>query len=221
AMRDGEEPTWALPIDLPDDGTGAFTRTWPYYGFPTMEDCLAEVEDEGVEVFFDPYISSGSLRFQTRVGNPVKYGGFELPVTVPESAVTGLHVKEDGSSQLTGVIYAGNGTDVDQLTAYAGHGPYTIPIRDAYRAAKDIKSTAQLQRIADADLAAHYSPVVQWSFGVRLDDTVTAAMVKPGRVLHMHVNGDEWIPDGLVDQRVIGLSGDLTQNVTLEVQANG
>ncbi|MEQ6899289.1 hypothetical protein, partial [Microbacterium sp. KR10-403] len=42
AMRDGEEPTWALPIDLPDDGTGAFTRTWPYYGFPTMEDCLAE-----------------------------------------------------------------------------------------------------------------------------------------------------------------------------------
>lgn len=220
AMRVDSQPLWYLPIDLPDDGTGSFTRTWQYYGFASMEDCLREVEDEGAEIYFDPYLAGGQLRFQARVGAPITLGTFDLPVTAPETAVVGLQVTEDGSSQLTGVIYAGNGTDADQITAPSLHGarPITIPIRDEYRSAKDIKDVAQLQRIADADLNAHYDPIVQWSFGVRLDDDVTAAVVKPGRLLRMDVQGDEWIPDGVVTQRVIGVSGDLTQTVKVEVQ---
>lgn len=221
AMRDGAELTWGLPIDLPADGAGSFSRTWPFYAFATMDDCLREVEDEGGEIYFDPYLSGSTLRFATRVGKPITGGAIDLPVTAPQTRVLGLEVTEDASKQLTGVIYGGNGTDVKQLTAWAGHGPYTIPIRDAYRSQKDIKSVAQLQRIADADLADHFDPVVQWSFGVRLAAPVTAAHVKPGRLLRMDVQGDEWIPDGLTTQRVIGVSGDLTDTVKVEVQAYG
>lgn len=221
AMRDGAEPTWALPIDLPADGTGSFTRKWEYYGFFTMDDGLREIEGEGVEVYFDPHLDGGNLRFQTRVGNPITGGSFDLPVTADKSRVTKLQVTEDGSKQLTGVIYAGNGTEADTVTAWAGHGPYTIPIRDAYRSAKDVKSVAQLQRMADADLAEHFDPLVQWSFSVRLDDTVRAAHVKPGRLLNMQVDDDEWIEDGMYTQRVIGVSGNLTSTVSLEVQSHG
>ena len=220
AMRVDDQPLWYLPIDLPADGSGSFTRTWPYYGFASMDDCLKELEDEGAEIYLDPYLSAGQLRFQTRVGTPISLASFDLPVTVPGSVVNGLQVTEDGSTQLTGVIYAGNGTDADQVTAWSGHGtrPITIPIRDEYRSAKDVKTVAQLQRIADADLDAHFDPIVQWSFGVRLGEGVPSSAVKPGRTLRMSVQGDEWIEDGTVTQRVIGVSGDLTRNVTLEVQ---
>jgi len=220
AMHDGTEAQWALPIDLPTNSSGTFTRTWRYYEFPTMDDCLRELEDEGAEIFFDPYISSGSLRFATRVGAPYSTGGFDLPVTAEDSRVTDLTVTEDGSKQLTGVIYAGTGQGVDTKTNYAGHGPYTIPIRDAYRSAKDIKNVTQLGRIATADLDGHFSPLVQWSFGVQLDGVPVAAL-KPGRVLRMDVRSDDWIPAGLYTHRVVGVSGDLTDNVKVEVQANG
>jgi len=221
ALHDGTEPQWELPIDLPSDSSGSFTRTWRHYEFATMNDGLEEIEAEGVEVYFDPYLSSGSLRWATRVAAPIALGGFDLPVTSEASSVVGLHVKSDGSKQLTGVIYSGNGAGSKKITAWAGHGPYTIPIRDAHRTADTVKTVAQLQRIADADLAEHFYPVEQWSFGVRLDETVKAAAVKPGRLLRMDVRGDEWIPDGMYTQRVVGVSGDLTQTVTPEVQAYG
>lgn len=221
-MRDFSQPSWMLPIDLPPDGSGSFSRKWDYYGFPTIDDMLSEVEAEGVEVYFDPYIhTDGSLRFQTRVGAPIVGGSFPLSVTAAGSPVTDLQVELDGSKQLTGVLYGGNGTEADTVTAWAGGGPFTIPIRDAYRSAKDVKSVAQLTRIAVADLAEHRDPVEQWSFNVRLGGPVNIGHVRPGRLLDLSVYGDSWIPDGTYRHRVISVSGDLKETVQLEVQSYG
>lgn len=221
-MRDGTQPTWELPIDLPADGSGTFSRKWDYFANPTMDDCLREIEDEGVEIYFDPYLTSaGKLRFETRVGTPITGSSFPLPVSAPESRIEDLVVTRDGTKQLTGVIYAGNGTDADTKTAWAGHGPYNIPIRDAYRSAKDVKSVAQLQRMADADLDAHFNPLEQWSFSVRMGAPVTAAHLKPGRLLQIDVQNDPWLSDGTRTQRVIEVSGDLTDKFKVEVQQHG
>lgn len=214
-------PFWNLPVDLPPDGSGSFTRTWPFYGFATLDDMLREVEAEGAEVFFDPYLTGGSLRWAARVGSPIVGASFDLTVTAPGSRVVGLTVTEDGSKQLTGVIYAGNGMDADKVTAYAGSGPYDIPIRDAYRSMIDVRDPAQLGRIAAAELARYRNPLVQWSFSVQLDDTVRAEHVKPGRLLRMDVRRDDWIPDGVYTQRVIGASGGTGNRVSVEVQAYG
>lgn len=222
-LRDFTQPTWMLPIDLPADGAGTFSRKWDYYQFPTMDDCLRELEKEGVEIYFDPYLTSGgNLRFATRVGTPITGASFDLPVSAEGSHVENLEADEDGSKQLTGVLYAGNGTDADTVTAWAGGGQFTIPIRDAYRSAKGVKSIAQLQRMADADLAEHKDPIEQWSFDVRVDEPVRASHVKPGRLLRMDVRDDPWLPDGVTTQRVIGVSGDLaSQTYQLEVQSHG
>lgn len=221
-LRDFTQPTWMLPIDLPADGSGTFSRKWDYYQFSTMDDCLRELEKEGVEIYFDPYLDNGNLRFATRVGTPITGGSFDLPVSATDSRVTDLDADEDGSKQLTGVLYAGNGTDADTVTAWAGGGPFTIPIRDAYRSAKGVKSLAQLQRMADADLAEHKDPIEQWSIDVRVDAPIRAAHVKPGRLLRMDVRDDPWLSDGVKTQRVVSVSGDLvSQTYQLEVQEHG
>ena len=221
AMRDGAEPAWALPIDLPTDGSGTITRTWEYYRFLTMHDLLVEIEDTGAEVWFDPYLSGGNLRWATRVGAPYTSGTADLPISPNDTAASGVKVTTDGSQQLTGVIYGGNGTEADTLTAWAGEGPYTIPIRDAYRTQKDVDQLAQLQRVADADFAEHRDPTVQWTLTVDMNGDVTPAQVRPGRILRTITKGDEWIPDGITEQRVIGVSGTLDSTVTPEVQAYG
>lgn len=62
------ETQWALPIDLPADGSGTFTASWKNYQVFTIEDLLEQVEAEGAEVVFTPYLTgSGLLRFQTGV----------------------------------------------------------------------------------------------------------------------------------------------------------
>lgn len=222
-MGSGENPAWELPINLPpDEGPGSFTKTWHYYDFTIIDDILRELEDEGVEIFFDPYLSSGNLRFRTRVGKP--YAGdsiIELPVVAPESRVGDLEVTIDGAKRLTGVIYAGTGSEADTKVAGAGHGPYNIPIRDAFRSAKDVKSTAQLQRIADADLAEHFDYIVQRSYTVRLGDPVFAAQLKPGNFIRMDIQGDEWLADLRTTQRILSVSGGLDETVRVESQSYG
>lgn len=222
-MGSDENAAWDLPINLPpDEGPGSVTRSWKYYDFPLIDDMLSEIEAEGVEIYFDPHIAEdGTLRFSTRVARQIALDVFELPVTAPDTRVVDLQITIDGTKQLTGVIYAGVGTEADTKVAGAGHGPYEIPVRDAYRSRKDVKSVAHLQRIADADLEEHFGYVVQRSYGVRLGSPVRAAHVKPGQLLRMDIQNDEWLADLRTTQRILSVSGDLTDTVKVESQSYG
>lgn len=217
---------WDLPIDLPADGSGSLSRQVDFFETVTINDLLKEVEDQaGVTVDFRPYVSSGSLRWEVRVlGASATVGVTDLPVTVEGSHVTGLTVTEDGTKQVTGVLALGNGTGEDMRTAYAptgGSGATEIPVRDEKRSSKDLKTTAQLQRFANAEYAKWSLARESWSFSARLDDDLSAAMLQPGRLLRMDVRGDEWVTDGLRERRVIALSGDLSLSVTPEVDDAG
>lgn len=215
---------WAFPIDLPPDGSGSFSAEWKRYQRLSIDDLLCQVEAEGVEVDFDPYRdAAGNLRWRTRVGAPIVSGYYDLPVTVDESRVIDLDVEENGAKQLSGVHTAGNGTEEDMVTAFAWAmaGPPMV-VRDAFRTSKDVRDPTQLGRISTADLAANRGPVVQWSFSVVVDDELSPAMVTPGTTERMDVRDDEWIDDGLYEQRVIALSGRHGSSiVNVEVQAHG
>jgi len=214
----GGNPEWTLPLDLPGDGAGDISFQWKNYQALTIEDCLKEVEKLGYEVDFEPYLSAGSLRWRVRVAAKIQDGSVDLPVSVDDSPVSGLTVTEDGSSLLTGVFVAGNGSEVDMITAWAGEGGPTTPIRDAWRSAKDITDPEALQKFADAQLALYRNPVVTWKFDVSAS-VVDPSEVAPGRLAYMDVRGDPWVVDGRREGRIISLSGDISSlTMTPEVQ---
>ena len=215
---------WQLPVDLPADGSGTFSAQWKRYQCLTIEDLLAQLESEGCEIDFRPYLTgAGVLRWQTRIGAPgITSGAFDLPITPDGTAVVDLTVTTDGARQVTGAFFVGNGTEADMLTAFStGLGALTIPVRDAYRSAKDVTSVTQLTRLAVAEVQANWLPVTQWSFAVTLGDYVSPTSLLPGVVVAMDARGDDWIADGKLSQRVIGLSGDMTLKVKPEVQPYG
>lgn len=217
---------WNLPIDLPANGAGDLSRQVDFYETMTISDLLAEVEDQsGATIDFRPYLASGVLRWDARaVGESQTFGVSDLPVSPAESRATGLTVKLNGAKQVTGILALGNGTGEDMLTAYAptgGSGAVEIPVRDEKRESKDLKTTAGLQRFADAEYAKWSVVREQLSFKVRLGDDMTPADVQPGRKLRMDVRNDPWIPDGVREQRVIALAGDMGLGVTPEVDDVG
>lgn len=215
---------WALPLDLPADGAGTYSRKVAYWETVTIADLITEVEKQGVTVDFRPYVTSaGVLRFNVRVLGPTSTSGStDLPVTVPESRVVGLSVSRDAARQVTGVLVVGKGTGKNMKTAYAptgGSRATLLPVRDEKRdTAKDIDDVAQLQEIAKAEYAKWKDPVEQWSFSVRLDDELTPDLVQPARLLRMDVRGDEYLLEDVYQQRVIALAGDMTLAVKPEVQ---
>lgn len=217
---------WQLPIDLPPDGAGEWGGFWERFKFLNIEDLLGMVEAQGYEILFRPYLTGDNrLRFDVPIGRPILSGVTDLPVSVKKSAVSGLTETRDGSRQLSGVIFAGNGTDADMVTGYAGvggsaGGPRMI-IRDASRADKDERDPVRLTGEAVEELRTYRSPTKQWSFDVDLTSGFSPADLQIGRLLRMDVRDDPWIDDALHEQRSIGMRINETLTVTPEVQAYG
>lgn len=215
---------WTLAVDLPADGAGGFTATREWWRFFTIDDLLKEIEDQGVEIDHPPYLDgNGKLRWATLVGQPIVGATTDLPVTVADSRVVDFETDTDAARRVTGVIVAGQGSEADTMIAWAGNGSGSnpIPIRDVYRAQKDIEDQARLQTIANSIYVDSKDAVEQWSFAIQLADDLSPELVSVGRVLKMDVRGDDWVPDGMYTRRVIALKGGLDLQVTPEVQGYG
>lgn len=216
---------WALPLDLPADASGAYSKAVKNYDVALIESLLGQIEAEGYEIGFRPYLDANyALRYQVQVAPQIAVGGATtLPVSVKKSRVKSFKVIEDGSSLLTGVFVVGNGTEADMSTGWAGTGGVSgMPIRDASISAKDVRDVGALNRTAAAELAARVSPVVQRSFSVQLDDSFSPELVSPGRLLDMDIRGDGWVLDGSSRFRVVSVRGDYgSLTVSPEVQAYG
>jgi len=213
---------WALPVDLPSDSAGGFDASWRHEETLTIEDLIRQVEDDGVEVDFRPYIhTDGTLRYETRVDLKISAGGTtDIAARAPGSIVTGLEYTDDYANAVTGVIGFGNGTGQDRLSAYAptgGSGAVYSPVRDIKIEFPDIYDQNRLQRAVTAAYEAQKDPVSQWSFGLHVYGT-GPQIADPGRTLNMFIYGSAFAEDGRHPKRVIALSGGLGYEVTPEVQ---
>lgn len=217
----GVSSEWALPIDIPADGAGGFSATWRKEETLMWEDHLAQIEADGCEIDFRPYLSGGNLRWEARVQYTVTAGvPTDLAAKAPGSVVLDLTVEDDYAKQLTGVLGFGKGQGQDKPFKFAptgGSGAVEIPVRDMKVTFPDIDDPTRLQAAVNAAYAARKDPVQQWSFGLHVWPS-GPALADPGRLLNLWVYGDEFIPDGLHQKRVIALSGDLGFTVTPEVQ---
>lgn len=212
-------PEWAYPIDLPSDAAGTFSSKWDYFKKFKISDILDQIRAEGYEIYLRPYIdANGNLRFQTRVAQKVIIGASTFNLQAAETPLSGVHFKLDGSRQLTGLQGVGNGTGQDQEVAWAGGGPYLIPIRDAKRDFPD-RTGARLQAATNQTFNDEKEPLIQWSVGeFTISETWPIEHAAVGRAWQIESNDDIVLPDGVHALRVIALSGGLSTSLKVEVQ---
>ena len=214
---------WPLPIDLPADGAGSYSRNIRRWNSSLIADLLAAIEAEGQEIYLRPYLAGTQLRYQTLVGPAVTTGSvLDLPVSVPKSHVANLVVVEDGSEQLTGAFAIGEGNEADTKTAFAWAmaGEFS-PVRDAAIQKKQTKDVATLSRVATAELTDRRNTIKEWSFDV-VTEGIPVGSTAPGARLNLDVRDHVWIDDGKYSHRVVGARGEFGSKVeSLEVLAYG
>ena len=213
---------WVYPIDLPADGAGGFTQKWEYWKKYKISDLIAQIEDEGYEVYFRPYQSADGrqIRLQTRVAPKVTIDASTFILNAPQSPLDGVSYKLSGVDEVTGLQGLGEGTGEVQAVKWAG-SPVAQgrPVRDVKQEFPDI-ADARLQAATDAELAARSDPLVQ--FKVRrfhASEEWSPAHATPGRVWNLYAHRDRMIPDGWHKLRVIRASGNITTRaIDTEVQ---
>lgn len=213
---------WDLPIVLPADEAGAESREWPHHTFPTVEDLITQIQDTegGPDVHFRPrWSTSDTLEWELRLGTPELSGPtLEWDLTAPEADVLDFEMIIDGAKQLTGVFAVANGSGADMIV---GQSPFVgipgsqLPYRDEKRPFKGFTSEADADARAAAELQAFREPTefVQYS----LQASAVLPYMILGSTLRTWDEGDEFCDDEWTSRTLIGLSGDLTEKLGLEM----
>lgn len=212
---DMKDSSWGLPLDKPADGSGSFTADWLYEDRLKWEDIIAQIEADGCEVFFRPYLDgAGKLRWATEVLPRIVTGvATEYVHGAADSPLYGLRAQFDFAEQVTGI--QGFGRDGELASAaYVGTTP--ISVRDTWLNFADFDGV-RLQAAVDAAFAQHVGPTVQWSLGAHIYPGGPESF-EVGRLLDLSFTGHEFFPDGVQEKRVVAVSGDLGDQVSLEVQ---
>lgn len=225
ATKNNSVTGWGLPLDLPADGSGSFNASWRHEEKLRVEHLLTQVEDDGVEIDFRPYLdANGYLRYEVRVAVQVATGTpFLLAAKAPGAIVMGLEVEKDYREQRTGLLGFGKGQGQDAIYTFApltGDGIGDLPVMDSDEVFPDVSDPTRLQDATNAAFARMNKPVEQWNYQLYIGG-VGPAMTQPGAIHDMHVYGSYKIPDGSHPQRVISLSFGLSDVVTPGVQAYG
>ena len=205
---------WALPIDLPPDGPGTITSTWEFWRKLRISDLLTQIEEEGYEVYFRPYLAGNQIRYQTVVASKIALARTRFMLQAAELPIDRILYMVDGSSEVTGVQGLGDGMEQDQQVAWAGSTTgQDIIIRDTKKAYPDLVG-ARLQEATNAGLIEDQVPLVQWSVGRYLvSEGWSPVHALPGRAWSIYSKGDPIIPDGTHELRVIAVQGDALSNV--------
>lgn len=210
---------YRIPIDKPPWTEGSLSRQARFYEIVTAEDLLREVEDTGATIDFAPYVTdAGRLRWKASAWTTYQRGVLDLSVSAPDSPIRNLRVRLNGDRQASGVVAVGKGTGADMLVAYATQGEAGMP---ALVQRVDVKDFDRIEEVAAAGRAAVLGrvwPIEQWSYDVHVGSGLSPADLEPGMLLRLDLRGDTWIPDGLREQRVLALAGDMTDFVRPEVQ---
>jgi hypothetical protein len=218
---------WALPIDLPADGSGTFKKIVKHEETLSLAAMIQIVRDLGYEVDFRPYFTGNQVRLQTRVATQITHDTvYDLAVRAPGARVTELAREEDWSDEFTGVGVFGNGQGSDRPYAYSpvgGSGAVYKPVRDSFITLPDMEvpvgdtaAQAQLQAAADAKYLATRGPKETTPFSLHIWG-IGPRISEPGQRLDLWSYGGLALADGPTSKRVTGVRLDLSTKVTPEV----
>ena len=224
--------TQILPVVLPAIVAGTQSRTYYNYSLQSIEDGLREIQNSngGPDIDFAPSWSgglSGGLQYTARMGTdaaPKLTGGiFDFNMTAERNGLFNVSITEDATKQLTGIIAVGAGSGADVKVAQAGIGAAgtfgTVPRLDVAHPFGQIEVQTDLQNHANAEIALYQYPTKQWQMSLMADGPVDVGSLVLGSTLRVYNKGRILAPDGWTSQRLIGISGDLSNKITLDVQA--
>lgn len=214
---------WHLPVVLPADEAGSQSRTWFNYLFTSIEEMVTEVQntDGGPDVHLQPrWSAAGKLEWLLRLGTPKLTGGtFEYNASAQASSATDVTQVTDATKQLSGVFALGAGSEEDMRVGKAGGLAGTdIPDMDTSRSFKDKDVISELDGLALSELKTFREPTVQVGFGTLATETPGADALVLGWTLRLWVDGDEFMNDGWRTSYLVGMSGDMSMRVGLEIQ---
>lgn len=221
--NDTASPRWPLPVIVPDPEPGPHHRTFYAYHFDKamdiVEDLISEVDAPDL-AFVPRWSATGRVEWVAEIGTPSLTGpGLSLTAGAPASPVSGLVYDEDATDQYTGTFALGEGTEVDMLV---GKGPSSItldlPVMDAVESHKTLTTQAQVDAQAQGHVAQAQVLRPAWSFSVEQAAALDAG-VKVGSIIDLYSPGGVIAAEGVQNLRVVGMSGDLSESVRLEVVA--
>jgi hypothetical protein len=230
---EGPFPIFSLPIAIPALFPGPFGRTDFHYNFPRTDSLLKEIQESnnGPDIAFPARWQAGRegkfFEWEMVIGDPKILGPIiDFYMNAERPGLTNVHKSKDGVQKVTGVFSVGAGSGNDMLVQGFGTGDLgdtTSVARDVQQALKDVVVESDLLGQSQARLAVNRYSTVQWEakFLAHGDGDRVHGNVALGTIFRLHFNKDWWEPDGYIDLRVIGLSGDMSEVITPSLQPVG
>ncbi len=214
----GVTPSSTFPLTIPGGWTGGLV-TRPYYGYEMayVTDKLTALMDEGLDIWFEPkWISVGQFGWVMHAGDSWGSGTVrDLNVTAPLSPVSGFSETVDGVRVTNNADRVGEGSEVDMLVRSYPNLSSQLPLLEVITMSKTVSDPAQLTALAQQDLVTYGEPTVQWDFSLVGED------VQVGDTARLTFADDVWIPDGIYNRRVVKVSGNMTEQISVSVQPTG
>ena len=209
----------ALPITLPADVAGSISRTYYGYHFEWLGDVLQDLMDEdgGTDIDFRPRWVGNSLNWEMRTGS-LSSGSYEWHVGVEKSGITDLSVTSDAVNVATACYAIGEGSGVDKLARSVRDFTPDYPFADRLTTLSTETSEDALSRYALGELNVFKKPTEQWEFSVLASGTPKVSDLLLGGTAKTWVQDDPWLTAGWNTNRIIGFSGDLSENINLQFQ---
>lgn len=227
-------PGGSLPIIAPPseaDSDPTHTRT--YFGYESKN--ISDLWDEltgvanGPDIDFVPSWTDSTqsyMQVTMRTGTVAqpKLGSTNQVVfdaAQPESSVSELDYTEDASQLTTTEWSAGSGTDVGILMSRI-ESDYLVgnnfPLLEEEVDYKTVSDQATLDSSATGDLNVYGMPIIEWSLKVDATKPPALTSYNVGDPCRVRIVNHVWLPDGDYNMRIVGIAGDSSTMVTLQVQ---
>lgn len=225
---------WRLPIHFPAAPAGAWSRKTRQHEFERPWEWMSGIAEEagGEDFVFVAGFGTGAdgvvgHQWVMEVGSPLlELSVHEWSVTAPESPLVDPEVVWDAVDQQTGVFTVGKGIGSEMVVGMATPPPggSRTPAMDTTISAKDVDSQSQADAMAAGELARTLRPVPVWTLKAKAS-TVLAGMhggpsdgLRPGSRLRLTFD-DRVLGSGVQELYVVGISGGMSDEVDVEVQA--
>lgn len=210
-------PAMGFPATIPGFGGAAVTRTYYGYDIEYVGDVHADLLEEGLDIYYQPRnIGNGDFDWLVHAGPGWMSGAQREFHVTSDDVVTAFSEASDGARITNNARYVGEGSEVDMLVRSSRNTASPYPLLDRVTDRKNVKSVAQLSALSEQDLVAFAHQTTQWDFKVTADTRIDV-----GDNVRLWFDGDPWIADGYHDRRVVKVTGDLSDQVTVSVQATG